>query len=416
MAVLRPFGKSSVEAARREMERLAALDQLDILDSPRDPGFERVVRLIKEIFAVDIGIVSFIDAHRQWYKACSGLPADEMPRNDTFCRHVVECDEPVVVQDATRDPRFSANPAVTGEAHVRFYAGVPLKTADGHTVGTVCAIDRRPRSFSSRDLVILQELAAVAMDRIELLRSGATDGLTGAMTRRAFKEESARLLSQASRHNHDVSCIVLDVDHFKSVNDTYGHAAGDEVLKLVAATCREHLRAGDLLGRLGGEEFAILLPHVDREAGLGVAEKLRRALASQALAFGADTVQVTASFGATSMSIVAKDIDTLLAQADAAMYRAKQAGRDRCTAWTSAEGSGASERRRVLKAGAIIFNDRRSTFDCTIRSLGADGASIVVSSTAGIPPHFTLAVQAEGFESACRVIAQDRQHLEVSFR
>jgi len=139
-------------------------------------------------------------------------------------------------------------------------------------------------------------------------------------------------------------------------------------------------------------------------------------LASQAFAFGADTVQVTASFGTTSASIVAKDIDTLLAQADAAMYRAKQAGRDRCTAWTSAEGPGASERRRVLKAGAIIFNDRRSTFDCTIRSLGADGASIVVSATAGIPPHFTLAVQAEGFESACRVVAKDRQHLEVSFR
>jgi diguanylate cyclase (GGDEF)-like protein len=416
MAVVRAFGKSSIEAARREMDRLAALDQLDMLDTPRDAGFERLVRLIKEIFMVDIGIVSFIDAHRQWYKACSSLPVDEMPRGDTFCRHVVDCGRSIVVQDATRDPRFASNPAVTGEAHIRFYAGVPLKTVDGHTVGTVCAIDRRPRSFGNRDLVILQELAGVAMDRVEVLKSAATDGLTGALTRRAFTEEAARLLSQAGRHNHDVSCIVLDVDHFKKVNDTYGHAAGDDVLKLVAATCREQLRGGDLLGRLGGEEFAILLPHVDREAAMRVAEKLRQGLSAKQMAVGADTILVTASYGATSMSIVAKDIDTLLAQADAAMYRAKQAGRDRCMSWSSAEASGLGERRRVLKAGTIIFNDRRSTFDCTIRSLGPDSANITVTNTSGIPPQFLLAIQAEGFETNCRVVAQDRQHLEVSFR
>jgi diguanylate cyclase (GGDEF)-like protein len=416
MAVVRAFGKSSAEAAQREMDRLAALDQLDMLDTPRDPGFDRLVRLIKEIFTVDIGIVSFIDAHRQWYKACSGLPVDEMPRGDTFCRHVVDCEDTIIVQDATRDPRFASNPAVTGEAHIRFYAGVPLKTADGHTVGTVCAIDTKPRSFGNKDLVILRELAGVAMDRVEVLKSAATDSLTGALTRRAFREEAARILSQATRHNHDASCIVLDIDHFKSVNDTYGHAAGDEVLKLVAATCREQLRGGDLLGRLGGEEFAILLPHVDREDAMGVAEKLRQALSSKPVDMETDTIRVTASFGAASMSIVAKDVDTLLAQADAAMYRAKQGGRDRCVSWGSAEAPGAAERRRVLKAGTIIFNDRRSTFDCTIRSLGADGANITVSNTSGIPPQFVLAIQAEGFETDCRVVAQDRQHLEVSFR
>ncbi|MCR6502156.1 sensor domain-containing diguanylate cyclase [Shinella sp. CPCC 101442] len=416
MTVVRAFGKSSAEAAQRQMDRLAALDQLDMLDTPRDAGFDRLVRLIKEIFKVDIGIVSFIDAHRQWYKACSGLPMDEMPREDTFCRYVVDCEEAIVVQDATRDPRFASNPAVTGEAHIRFYAGVPMQTADGHTVGTVCAIDRKPRSFGTRDLSILRELAGVAMDRVEALKSAATDSLTGALTRRAFKEEATRILSQARRHNHDVSCIGLDVDHFKKVNDTYGHAAGDDVLKLVAATCREQLRGGDLLGRLGGEEFAILLPHVDREDALAVAEKLRQALSSKQVEMATDTIRVTASFGTASTSIVARDVDTLLAQADAAMYRAKQAGRDRCVSWGSAEVRGAAERRRVLKAGTIIFNDKRSTLDCTIRSLGADGANISVSNTSAIPSQFVLAIQAEGFETNCRVVAQDRQHLEVSFR
>lgn len=416
MAVVRAFGKSSVEAAQREINRLAALDELDMLDTPRDIGFERLVRLIKQIFTVDIGIVSFIDAHRQWYKACSGLPDCEMPREDTFCRYVVDCEQPIVVQDATRDPRFSSNPAVTGEAHIRFYAGFPLKTADGHTVGTICAIDRRPRSFGSKDLAIMEELAHIVMDRVELLKSASTDSLTGALTRRAFREEAARALTLASRHNHPVSCLVFDVDHFKKVNDTHGHAVGDEVLKVIVAICREHLRGGDLLGRLGGEEFAILLPHVDRVAALGVAEKLRQHISTASIATGTGNLIVTASFGATTTSIVAKDIDTLTAQADAAMYQAKQAGRDRCVAWGSAEAPGASERRRVLKAGTIIFNDRRSTFDCTIRSLGADGANITVSNASGIPPHFVLAIQAEGFETSCHVVAQDQNHLEVCFR
>src|SRR6478752_2292878 len=138
MVVVRAFGTSSLDAKKREIERLAALEQLDLLDTPKDEGFERIVRLIKEIFAVEIGLVSLIDAHRQWYKACSGLAADEVPLEDTFCRYVVDHEEPISVQNATRDPRFAHNPAVTGESHVRFYAGVPLKTKSGHVIGTVC--------------------------------------------------------------------------------------------------------------------------------------------------------------------------------------------------------------------------------------------------------------------------------------
>lgn len=273
MAAVRAFGKSSAETIQREIDRLAALEAFDLLDTPRDEGLDRIVGLIREIFSVEIGIVSLIDAHRQWYKSCMGLAAEEVPREDTFCRYVIDIEEPIVVQDATKDSRFSEHPAVTGESHIRFYAGVPLRTRAGHVIGTVCAIDRRPRSFGNRDLTILTGLAGVSMDRITLLQSAATDSLTEALTRRAFKQEADQLISLALRHQHDIACIVLDVDHFKSVNDTHGHAAGDEVLKNVAATCKGALRAGDLLGRLGGEEFAILLPHVDREGALAVAER-----------------------------------------------------------------------------------------------------------------------------------------------
>lgn len=413
----RIFGKSSAEDARRERKRLAALENLDLLDSPRDEGLDRIVRLIKMVFTVDIGLVTLIDAHRQWYKACSGLSNDELPREDTFCRYVLDDERPMIVQDAAKDPRFALHPAVQGESHIRFYAGVPLRTKAGHTIGTVCAIDRTPRSFGNRDIAILEEFSGAAMDRIELLQTAATDSLTEALTRRAFKREADQLIAAALRHRHDLSCIVLDVDHFKRVNDTFGHAAGDEVLKAVAATCRANLRASDLFGRLGGEEFAVLLPHVGAEDAMKAAEKLRAGIAARPIDGDFGTLEVTASFGCSALSIIGRDIETLLAQADAAMYRAKASGRNRCLAWTALQAAdGIGARRRVLKAGAIIFNDRRSTIDCTVKSLGVDGAGITVSSSAGIPPDFILSIRADDFETRCSVISQDRQTLEVAFR
>lgn len=417
MVASKVFGKSSVDATQREADRLAALERFDLLDSPKDQGFERIVRIIKQVFTIEIGLVSLIDGHRQWYKACSGLASDEVPRDETFCRYVVDCEEPVIVEDATRDPRFASHPAVTGETHIRFYAGVPLQTRQGQTIGTVCAIDRRPRAFDKRELAVLQELAGAAMDRIELLQSAATDSLTEALTRRAFKQEADQLISLALRHQHDVSCIVLDIDHFKRINDTNGHAAGDEVLKAVAATLRSALRRGDLLGRLGGEEFAILLPHTDRENAMLAAEKIRALLSQQVVTGSYGSLSVTASLGISAITIVSKDIETLLAQADAAMYQAKHGGRNRCVSWNSICGDhAAGARRRVLKAGSIIFNDRRSTLDCTIKTLGADGAGITVSNSAGIPAEFVLAIRGEGLETTCRIVSRDRQNLEVTFR
>lgn len=416
MVVAEPAGRPTTDAKGREFDRLTALGHLDILDTPKDLGLERIVRLIKQIFAIDIGIISLVDAHRQWYKACSGPALDEVPREDTFCRYVVASEEPLVVHDATQDPRFSRHPAVTGPEHVRFYAGVPFKTRDGHTVGTVCAIDRAPKHFTDKDLTILTELAGVAMDRIDLLRSAATDGLTGTLTRRAFREEADKLISPAIRHQHDVSCIVLDVDHFKRVNDTHGHAAGDEVLKAVSAVCQSNLRASDLFGRLGGEEFAIMLPHVDANGALAAAEKLRAAIAAQTIHGDFGQLAVTASFGTSALSLKSREIGTLLAQADAAMYLAKASGRNRCVEWSSLEvGYPLGPRQRVLKAGTILFDDRHSKIECTIRSLGADGAAVTVSNSAGIPPELVLVVAGEGFETKCHVVARDRQNLELAF-
>ena len=362
-----------------EAARLLALDRYDILDTPREEAFDRLARLIQNIFEVPIALVSVIDAHRQWYKSCLGLASAEAARSETFCQLTIKQTTPLIVPDATLDARFANNPHVTGEPHVRFYAGVPLTTRDGLNIGTVCVIDYVARPFTQREQVILTDLAQIAMDELELRQLASIDALTGVLSRRAFKEESSRAVALSVRHKHKLACIEFDLDHFKLINDTHGHATGDAVLAKVAAACRGHLRKSDLIGRLGGEEFAILLPHTDHAAALDVADKLRGELQKLRHQTAGGAAIVTASFGVANLDAETKDLDTLLAHADYALYQAKAAGRNRTVGWKSGERAQKSVPRRVLKAGRIIFNAYSSTMDCTVRLLSDEGATLIVS-------------------------------------
>ncbi len=403
------------EFENRERDRLAALQSFDVLDTPREEDFDRVTRLVKHIFDVEIAIVSMMDAHRQWYKSALGVNQTEVPRHETFCQIPVVTGVPLIVPDARLDPRFADNPHVTSGFGVRFYAGMPLKTPEGHTIGTLCAIDRRPRTFSDRDLTILQDLARVAMGELQLRQRAAIDPLTGVMSRRSFKEDGARAVSLAARHRYRLTCISFDLDFFKSINDRYGHAAGDKVLSGVSNACSALLRQSDLIGRMGGEEFSILLPHTDRQGGLEVAEKLRNAVENLEFEFGGHAVSVTASFGIASIDLAAKDIETLLEHADAALYEAKQAGRNRCVGYGSAEARAKATPRRVLKGGRIVFNNHSSVIECTVRSISEEGAGMDVTTSFGIPQRFTLMIRSDGFEAPCRIVKQTDRHIDVEF-
>lgn len=394
-------------------ERLQALDRYDILDTPREEAFDRIAHLIRTIFDVPIGIVSMIDGHRQWYKAATGMANSEAELKNTFCRYTLEGTAPLVIPDATKDRRVAGNPYVQGDPHIRFYAGVPLRTRDGFNIGTVCAIGLEPREFSPQQVDILASLARIVMDELELRRLATQDSLTGILSRRAFKDEAGRLFGLARRHSQPLSCIVFDIDKFKSINDAFGHAAGDRVLHEAARTCQTGLRQTDLIGRLGGEEFAVLLPHTAREAALEVAEKVRAAIGQ--LRFDDVPIEkVTASFGIAGLDKSVTDLDALIKHADEAMYEAKSGGRDRCVTWKGA-GESRPPRRRVLKAGRIIFNARTSAIDCTVRTLAEDGAGVDVTSAVGIPSKFVLQIRSDNFESACRVTTQTDRHLEIEF-
>nr|HEX4316203.1 sensor domain-containing diguanylate cyclase [Kofleriaceae bacterium] len=151
-----------------EAERLAALQRYRILDTPEERAFDRVAELVKRALAVPIVVVSLVDERRQWFKACVGLGDRETAREVSFCAHAILGDEPMVVADATRDTRFATNPLVVRDPSIRAYAGAPLRTPSGLKLGALAAIDTRPRMFTSDQLALLEGLASVIVDELEL--------------------------------------------------------------------------------------------------------------------------------------------------------------------------------------------------------------------------------------------------------
>lgn len=311
-----------------EAGRLAALRRYDILDTPAESGFDRITGLVRSILNVPMAVVSLIDSDRQWFKSCNGLDADQTPRDLAFCDHTIRQREPMIIPDATADARFSANPLVTGEPGIRSYAGVPLVTPDGYNVGSLCAIDMAPRAFDPAHIAILHSLGALVVDQMELRRIADRDFLTDALTRRAFIAEMDKRIALFARHDRPASLLLFDIDRFKAVNDTYGHAAGDQVIRAVARRCADLKRPSDLVGRLGGEEFGLLLPETEGMDALHAAERFRAAIAAMRIDH-VPPLTVTASFGLATLDAHNGRSDIWMAAADAALYAAKRGGRNR---------------------------------------------------------------------------------------
>lgn len=174
-----------------------------------------------------------------------------------------------------------------------------------------------------KDFGILQDSVRRSLDEVAL--QARTDPLTGLLNRRALTELAQRAMAHARRHGSPLSVVLIDIDHFKQINDRHGHAAGDAVLVSLARLLKSHLREDDACARLGGEEFLLLLPATRLDQALQVAEKLRQLIAGEVLAAG---IRCSSSFGVCS-SDGNLDFDQLLQRADTALYRAKAGGRDR---------------------------------------------------------------------------------------
>ncbi len=319
------------DALADETARLAALQRLAILDTPPEEPFDNVVNLVRTVLGVPISAVTLVDRDRQWFKAIAGLDALETPRSESFCAFAIRQRAPLLIPDATLDSRVADYPAVTRDPHVRSYAGVPLVTSDGYNIGALCAVDTKTREFTEGELDILRNFARIVVNEMELRRIAERDQLTGALTRRGFIEKANQEIARCQRHGRTASLIVLDVDHFKSVNDTWGHPAGDIVLRDLATTLDTTGRATDLLGRLGGEEFAMLLPETGTPEAQAAAERFRAAVETRPIAVAPTrTIAVTASFGIAMLDETITTAEDWIARADGPLYQAKREGRNRC--------------------------------------------------------------------------------------
>ncbi|HEX5755614.1 MAG TPA: sensor domain-containing diguanylate cyclase [Arenimonas sp.] len=340
--MLAAMGSDSPSAA--EQARLAALQRTAIFGTAREPEFDLLTRLAAELCGLPYAFITFVDAESVWPKSMYGIEAPEaIPRGTDYCDLVVRSGAPLQIHDVRSDARTAQLP-VTAEGLFRSYAGVPLMTADQQPIGTLCVLGDQPREADTHTLELLEALAGQVMALVELRQTkreleanlrrmeqlASTDELTGLMNRRRLMQKLAEECARGRRSLEPLALVLLDLDHFKAVNDRWGHATGDIVLANTGRLILDSLRETDSAGRYGGEELCLILPGTAADGALNVAELLRNRMESLARALHGAPAYVTGSFG-VALAISADDYhaEDLLARADAALYRAKHQGRNR---------------------------------------------------------------------------------------
>ena len=345
-----------------EAARQATLDAYRILDTPREEAYDDLVAIAASICDVPMAVITLIDRDRQWFKSAQGIEGSQTSREVAFCAHaILDPGTTMVVPDALADARFIDNPLVTGAPNVRFYAGAPLRAADGQPMGTFCVIDSKPRELTPAQRTALEALSRQATRLMELHRisqelrlqveergwyeqqllhyqrelehqnadleeQSLTDPLTGLANRRAFSRTLDRAIVQARTLGNPLSVAIVDIDHFKSINDLHGHAEGDRVLQTLGAMLLSTEAARGRVARFGGEEFVRLLPERTLADAARESEYLREAVAAMPTG-----LPVTISIGVAALQ-PEEDASSLLARADQALYKAKHEGRDRVCA------------------------------------------------------------------------------------
>ncbi len=341
---------AAVERRKYEHERLySASEKLNralTLEQVHATAFSAVQEICEFDFAA---IVSYDrQARRHAVVALApngdGQPAGELrdlsfPDNAGLCAMAVK-NRTALPQDGVL--REKETPIFDEKVRLRGMESLlvlPLICA-GEPVGTLVCAGRRPRGFSrdKREMLgVIANQVAVSLENARMYQAmeamATTDGLTGLTNRRAFQERFTQMLQRAERQGKSLTLLMTDVDHFKKVNDTYGHPVGDVVLKRVAQVVQSCVRKIDIAARYGGEEFAVVLEANDREGGRQLAERVRQEV--QRLWFHSDKgpFQCTLSLGVATFPLDGRDVKTLTAHADQALYHAKHGGRNQTVAY-----------------------------------------------------------------------------------
>lgn len=314
------------EIPEDDANRIRALQRLDILDTPHEEVFDRITRIASEVFGVPISLVSLVDEDRQWFKSRFGLDATETPRNISFCGHAIHGDDPLIVPDASLDVRFDDNPLVTGDLGLRFYAGYPLKIADGARIGTLCLIDQKPRELTAKETDLLSGLAAIAVRELEFRRAALSDPLTGAFNRAMMAKLGNQEYARSKRDREQFCIAKLKLDRFSELMDAGGPAFTDTVLVQFAGVCGDFLRPEDAYFRLAGDEFGILMGSAAVSSAEAVMERLRIVAEAIPLSVDGEPVSVTVSIGIGGFLQDDLGLDNVLERAEAGLKSARDKG------------------------------------------------------------------------------------------
>lgn len=261
-----------------EAARLLALYELNILDTDAEERFDRVTRLGKRLFGVPMCLLSLVDKERQWFKSRQGLDASETPRAVSFCGHTILEPEIMVVPDALDDPRFVDNPLVVDEPYIRFYAGCPVVTPDGHRVGTFCIIDSEPRELDSDDLDVLRDLGEMIEEELKLAATSMTDQVTQISNSCGFEKLAQYSLRMCHRFKKSMTLLNINLDQFQMIDERFGRTESDKALKAMASILVNSYRESDVIARLGTDDFCVLCSDVPEKDVHVLLERLQAAV------------------------------------------------------------------------------------------------------------------------------------------
>lgn len=336
-----------------ERDRLRYLRDLRFDFTAPMAELQKLADVASRIARTPIALVSLVDEEVQRFAANVGLAGVEGTSRDVaFCAHAILDSAQLVVPDAKADPRFSDNPLVTGAPDIRAYAGSVLEPEDGMRLGTLCVIDTEPRDFppdvleqldclsdaatalilAHRDRLALRErLDHEEREQIALRDRANRDPLTGLLNQAGFRARVDAVLADARGPE---SLAIIDVDHFKQVNDRWGHPFGDQYLQAIAHGLRDGLGADAIVGRIGGDEFAALLPATTHAAQTAATDRARLLVRGAAADMGKPDLG-RLSIGLCAVSQVPEPtFEALYQRADIALYATKERGRNATTTFS----------------------------------------------------------------------------------
>ncbi len=335
----------------RKKSKVAELISKDILKS-----WQQTLDLVCQLIQVPVGMICAVDENTYLPIALNKMKDNPYSLKSVFsldeeflCEWVISNDKELVVSDFTHEEPWSRSPLV--DQGMVSFLGRPLHWPDGRVFGVFYVMDRTPRKFEDELLAIFNQLhsltefqlnLAFERDQLQLAKTvieqgeqkytelSSKDGLTGAYNRRTLQELAVSELSRTTRKTGCFALALLDVDHFKQINDEYGHLAGDAVLKHLVFALDNMLRQSDFISRFGGEEFCLLMPEMEPSMAFHIIDRIRKELAKIPVMYNGETIYCTVSLGcALFESGMITTVEELLNMADTALNDAKRSGRNR---------------------------------------------------------------------------------------